>query len=72
MLSNWSEIDHDEALEMMVLVNEASPDRISPAELRRILSNAERGQFTSTGCDDPLVLPFSDPDCPIAHPEKRR
>jgi hypothetical protein len=31
MLSNWSEIDHDEALEMMVLVNEASPDRISPS-----------------------------------------
>lgn len=65
-LSNWSEIDHDEALSMMALVNEASPDPIPSAELGRILSNAERGQFTSTRCDDPLVLPYSDPECPIA------
>lgn len=72
MLSNWSEIDHDEALSMMALVNESSPDPIPSAELHRILSNAERGQFTSTSCDDPLVLPFADPECPIAHPERRK
>lgn len=65
MLSHWSEIDSDEALDMMALVNDASPDPISAAELRRILSNAERGQYTSTSCDDALVLPFRDPTCKI-------
>jgi hypothetical protein len=72
MLSNWSECDHDEAENLMALVNDDSPDPISSEELNRILSNAERGRFTSTGCDDPLVLPFADPDCPIAHPERRK
>lgn len=65
-LSNCSMFDHDEALQMMALVNDASPDPIEEAELRRILSNAERGQFTSTGCDDPLFAPYAHPDCPIA------
>ena len=65
MLSNWSEVDSDEALSMMALVNDASPDPIPVAELKRILFNAERGQFTSTSCDDPLVRPFRDPTCTI-------
>lgn len=65
MLSNWSEIDSEEALSLMALVNDSSTDPISGHELRRILSNAERGQFTSTGCDDPLFLPYRSPDCKI-------
>jgi hypothetical protein len=65
MLSNWSEIDSDEALNMMALVNDASPDPIPSSELRRILANAERGGFTSTSCDDPLVLEYRDPTCKI-------
>jgi hypothetical protein len=72
MLANWSEIDHDEAEAMLALVNDASPDPIPEAELNRILFNAERGQFTSTSCDDPLVLAYADPECPIAHPERRK
>lgn len=64
-LTNWREVDHDEALMLMRSVNEASPDRIDDAELRRILGNAERGQFTSTGCDDPLFAPYRHPDCKI-------
>lgn len=67
-LTNWNQVDHDEALSMMRAVNEASPDKISDTELRRILGNAERGQFTSTGCDDPLFAPYAHPDCPIANP----
>lgn len=65
MLSNWSEIDHDEAYNLMALVNDASPDPIPSEELGRILFNAERGQFTSTGCDDPLVIEYRDPTCKI-------
>lgn len=65
MLANWSEIDDDEALAMMALVNDSSPDPISAAELQRIYSNAVRGQFTSTGCDDPLFAPYRHPNCKI-------
>jgi hypothetical protein len=70
-LTNCSLFDHDEALDLMRLVNESADDKPTPrtpdSELRRILGNAERGQYTSTGCDDPLFLPYAHPDCPIAH-----
>lgn len=65
MLANWSEVDDQEAMEMLALVNDASPDPISSQELRRIYSNAKRGEFTSTGCDDPLFEPYRHPDCKI-------
>lgn len=66
-LTNWESCDHDEALSFMELVNDASPDRVPRSELKRILGNAERGEYTSTGCDDPLVQPFCDPACPISN-----
>jgi hypothetical protein len=70
-LSNWQDCSHDEALELMRGVNE---DLCKPmeqdSELRRILGNVERAGYTSTGCDDPLVLPFTHPDCRIAHPRR--
>lgn len=65
MLANWSEIDDQEALEMLALMNDSSPDPISSQELRRIYNNAKRGEFTSTGCDDPLFEPYRHPDCKI-------
>lgn len=67
-LTNWRDCDHDEALMLMQSVNECSPDRVPESELRRILGNAERGQFTSTGCDDPLFVPYAHPNCRIANP----
>ena len=73
-LTNCSLFDHDEALDLMRLVNESADDKPTPrtpdSELRRILANAERGQYTSTGCDDPLFLPYAHPDCPIANPKR--
>lgn len=66
-LSHYVGFDHDEAWEMMRLVNDASPDRAPESELRRILANAERGQYTSTDCDNPLVQPYCHPNCPIAN-----
>lgn len=65
-LAHCSMFDAQESLELMALVNDASPDPISESELRRIYFNAERGGFTSTGCDDGLFLPYAHPDCPIA------
>jgi hypothetical protein len=71
MLCNWEHCDHDEAAEFLRSVNEdAGPDSIPDEELMRILGNAERGQFTSTGCDDPTFLPYAHPDCPIAYPRR--
>jgi hypothetical protein len=69
MLTNWEQVDHDETVDIMRSVNEMSaPDSISDSELLRIVGNAERGQFTSTGCDDPLFAPYAHPSCHIAHP----
>ena len=67
-LTNWSLCDTAETLEFMRSVNDASPDPISDQELRRILGNAERGQFTSTGCDDPMFAPYAHLKCRIANP----
>lgn len=65
-LSNYVGFDHDEVWMLMQQMNEASPDRAPESELRRILNNAERGQYTSTDCDNPLVAVYCHPDCPIA------
>lgn len=70
--AHCSQFDDEEALSMMGLINDSSPDPIPEQELRTIYSNALRGQYTSTGCDDPVFLPYADPNCPIAHPEVKR
>lgn len=70
-LTNWEQVNHDEALDLMRTVNDCSPDKVPDSELRRILENAERGRFTSTGCDDPLFAPYAHPDCPIANPRRQ-
>jgi hypothetical protein len=69
-LANYEHFDAEEEMMMMKHVNDASPDPIPLSELRRIWRNAHTGQWTSTGCDDPLVLPYTDPRCPIAHPRR--
>lgn len=66
-LANCNQYTAEEALALLGLINDASPDPIPEDELRRIFFNAERGQFTSTGCDDPLFAPYAHPDCPIAN-----
>jgi hypothetical protein len=68
-LTNWREVDHEEALDLLrTAVDSVFDPKPSDSEVRRILGNVERAQYTSTGCDDPLVLPFSHPECPISHP----
>lgn len=67
MLANCNQYTSEEALMLLGLINDASPDPITESEMRRIYFNAERGQFTSTGCDDPLFAPYAHPDCKIAN-----
>lgn len=67
MLLNWAALSDEDAWEHLVDLESRSPDRIPPQELRRIFENARRGQYTSTGCDDPLMAPFVSPDCAVAH-----
>lgn len=69
-LSNWREVDHGEALDLLYSANEEMSEPIPRSEIRRILGNAERGRYTSTGCDSAVVLPYAHPDCPIAYPRR--
>jgi hypothetical protein len=66
-LANCNQFDEDEALAILGLINDASPDPIPESELRHMYQNAVRGEYTSTGCDDPLFAPYAHPDCPIAN-----
>jgi hypothetical protein len=70
MLSHYEGFSEEEAWMMLTLVRDSSDakgvDHVPDHELRRILRNAQRGGFTSTGCDDPLMSPYVHPDCPIA------
>ena len=65
---NWSAIPNERALEMMLDVNHWSEQPVSEQEVRRIWTTALRGQYTSTGCDDPLMADYIAPDCKIGHP----
>jgi hypothetical protein len=65
-LLNYKYFDDDEAWYFLKLVADASPDRTTEHELRRIFNNAKMKGMTSTGCDDPLMSPYVHPDCPIA------
>lgn len=67
MFANCNQYNSEEALAILGLINDASPDPVSEGEIKRIYFNAERGQFTSTGCDDPLFSPYAHPECPIAN-----
>lgn len=64
-LLNWKDLDEDEAWDLLTELECASPDRIPENELRRLFENAKRGEWTSTGCDDPLMGPYILDDCPI-------
>ena len=64
-LLNWKDLDEDEAWGLLCELEGASHDRIPENELRRLFTNAQRGEWTSTGCDDPLMSPYVLPDCPI-------
>ena len=74
MFSNYEGFDHNETFENMRRIRDSAVeqgvDPITDGELATILASAERGKFTSTGCDDPLMQPYTHPDCPIAKGER--
>jgi hypothetical protein len=67
MLLNCREYDESDALTILEGYNDASTAPLGHYELEQIVTNAARGGWTSTGCDDPLMAPYVSPDCPIAH-----
>lgn len=66
-LLNYRDFDRDEAWEWLGEVNNAADVPLGDAELTRLFENAEQGQFTSTGCDDPVMQAYVHPDCKIAN-----
>lgn len=67
MILNCRNYSEDEAVEIVKGYNEASTDPLSEGEIESLVANAARGEYTSTGCDDPLMAPYVDPSCPIAN-----
>lgn len=69
-LCHYEGFDRDEVWDLLCSVRDSADeqgiDHVPDSELRRILSNVERGEFTGTGCDDPLFSPYAHPDCKIA------
>ena len=65
MLLDYEQFDTEECWYYMNLVNDAAPAPLPPGELRRTFDNAHRGGYTSFGCDEPLMAPYVDPQCPI-------
>lgn len=66
MYANCRHYDEDETFDFVNAVNEASAEPVPESEVRRFVANAFRGEFTSTGCDDPLMADYVSPDCGIA------
>lgn len=67
MLLNWKALSLEDAWEMVREVNACGDPPAPEREARRIFDTAVQGQYTSTGCDDPLMADYVEPDCPIAN-----
>lgn len=65
-LANVQDFEPAEVEDMVEAMNRAGTDPVSSKEVERFVRNAYKGQWVSTGCDDPLMDPYVDPDCPIA------
>ena len=66
-LLNWRDLTTDEAWDLIVQLDDESDKPLDPNELTRLFDNALKGEFTFTGCDDPVMRPYVHPDCPIAN-----
>lgn len=67
MILNCRDYDESDALLMLEGFNDAGTAPLSQMALEQIVGNVARGGWTSTGCDDPIMVPYVSPDCPIAH-----
>lgn len=67
MFLNCADYDFDDTLQIVGAFNERGEHPLSEREVKTTVQNALRGRFKSTGCDDPVMSPYVDPRCPIAH-----
>jgi hypothetical protein len=67
MYANCKHYTQDEAEQFVEAVNQEGTNPIPEREVKRFVNNAYEGGFTSTGCDDPLMMPYVSPDCKIAN-----
>lgn len=65
MVLNWREITVEEARELVDEVNACAEPPLEKMEVDRLFRNAIEKRYTSTGCDDPLMADYVDPNCPI-------
>lgn len=72
MLLDYEQFDEEEAFYYLNMVNNASPEPLDAGELQRTFNNALTGGYTSFGCDEPLMAPYVDPDCPILKGVKKK
>lgn len=63
---NYEGFDKAEAWSYVQLVNDNAAPPLGSNELERLFANAYDGRYTFTGCDDPVMAPYIDPECPIA------
>lgn len=66
MYANCRHYDESETFDFVQAVNEAGEQPVPESEVQRFVANAYRGEFTSTGCDDPLMADYVAPSCGIA------
>lgn len=67
MYANCVHYNEDETRSIVQAINEAGSSPIPEREVSRFVKNAHEGGFTSTGCDDPLMMPYVSPECKIAN-----
>lgn len=67
MYANCRHYTQDEAEQFVEAVNQEGTSPIPHREVVRFVNNAYEGGFTSTGCDDALMMPYVSPECKIAH-----
>lgn len=67
MVANTKGYDEEDTLAIVSGYNDSATSPLDEAALESLVRNAYRGEYTSTGCDDPLMSPYVSPTCPIAH-----
>lgn len=67
MYANCKHYTQEETEQIVCAINEAGLSPIPEREVNRFVKNAYEGGFTSTGCDDPLMMPYVSPECGIAN-----
>jgi hypothetical protein len=66
MYLNCADYDFEDVLAIVSAFNDRGEVPLAEREVLTTIQNAARGRWRSTGCDDPVMSPYIDPNCPIA------